>query len=153
MKEEMLEEIMRAGITALKVMSIIFIMTLLMLRCFDREAYAAGPVYEVGKDLTKPMGCTNPTARTDGTPLAATEIGKVEIYLTKQTTLPATPEFTHVMTGGCKDGSFDLAPLTPGQWHQFGKTFDTGGRVSVSSIDYPFVYAVIAPPGPPTAIK
>jgi hypothetical protein len=78
--------------------------------------------------------CDNPTARTDGTPLAVTEIHSVEYYLfpTGETD-PTKYALKHVLLGGCRPTHIDTSDVPVGDYRAFGKTIDTDGKPSVMS--------------------
>jgi hypothetical protein len=123
---------------------------LLMLMFATFAAFAEGPVYidEV------PMGCDNPTTRTDGTALDPSEIDRVLFFISDTVTdLPPPADFspahTEIMTGGCADRVLPTGSLTPGkQYYKLAVTYDTGARVSSYSDFFPFT-TDLAPPNAP----
>lgn len=104
--------------------------------------------YQLGVDTVKPITCTNPTQRTDGTSLPASDIKEVRITVagtgyTKTITMP----------GGCTRVDLDITTLSAGTYQMVGVTEDTGGRVSAVSPAVPFtLLAPIAPPKPPVIL-
>ena len=112
---------------------------------FSVAAMAAGTVYT---GTEKPVSCTDPTTRIDGTPFLTSEIDRVEIY-TSSTDLDANPPYTLVMPGGCTiDSVFDLTQLSEGQYYQYGVVYDTSGRVSALSASIPFTRSLANPTAP-----
>lgn len=103
----------------------------------------------IGLDTTKTVNCTNATTRTDGSPLAASDIERVEFDITN-----GTDTYTIPMIGGCQPLSFDLTTLTAGTWDQVGRTYDADGRESVNSAAVPFGYVEsTADPDPPVILE
>lgn len=101
--------------------------------------------YIIGIDTSKMVTCTNATMRADGSPLAVSDIERVEIDITNETLT-----YTITMMGGCQPMSFALTQLSPGTWNQVGRTYDTDGRESVDSAPVPFGYVKsTALPNPP----
>jgi hypothetical protein len=112
-----------------------------MLLAYMADTYADGTVY-TGTEKT--LKCDNPTARTDGTPLPASEIDRIEIHISPND-LDLNPPYTTSMPGGCADTQFDLTPLAEGQYYQYGVTYDTSGRVSALSASLPFMRSLLNP--------
>ena len=99
----------------------------------------------IGIDTSKMVTCTNATTRVDGSPLAVSDIERVEVDITNETLT-----YTITMMGGCQPMSFDLTQLSPGTWNHIGRTYDTDGRESVGSAPVPFGYVKsTALPNPP----
>ena len=124
--------------------TLVAVMAISFLLMFSVAAMAEGTTYT---GTEKPVTCTNAIARTDGTPLAASEIDRVEIHISP-TDLDLNPPYTVVMAGGCTDSVLDLTPLSEGQYYQYGVTYDTAGRVSALSASLPFMRSLMNP-GPP----
>jgi hypothetical protein len=131
------------------VISLLTVLLAFFFLMFTVAAWSEGTVY-TGTEKT--IVCTNPTARTDGTPLSVNEIDRVEIYISQTDTgsnplIPSKP-FTVIMAGGCVDTPFDLTVLPEGQHYMYGVTYDTAGRVSAYSASLPFIRDLL-PPMPP----
>lgn len=103
--------------------SLLFIFSFVML--FAGFAYADGTVYTGTEKILK---CDDPIARTDGTPLSADEIDRVEVMIS-QTDGDLNPPHKVAMPGGCTDTPFDLTQLDEGQWYQYGVAWDTEGFI------------------------
>jgi len=101
---------------------------------------------------TVPIGCDNPTERTDGTPLDC--LGRVEIFISDTVTdLPPpdsfSPKHTEIMQGGCADRTVDASTWdTSKEWYKLGVAYDCDGRVSSYSNFVPFSLDK-APPSAP----
>jgi hypothetical protein len=121
---------------------LVFVLVMFCLLAFASfHAMAEGTVYSGNE---KQVRCTNPTERTDGTPLDPAEIDRVEIFI-GQTDQDINTPHKVTMPGGCTDTAFDLTQLQEGQWYQYGIAVDTAGRISSLSATLPFEYQKSAP--------
>ena len=110
---------------------------------------AQAKTYFIDVDFMMPLNCTNPTERTDGSPLLLSEIDAIQINIYNDMQV-----HTVYMNGGCAPTQFDLSALTPGTWSKEFMTIDTGGRISAivqgKSFDYE---AFVAAPNAPVIIE
>jgi len=101
---------------------------------------------------TVPMGCDDPTTRTDGTPLDC--LDRVEVFISDTVTdLPPpasfSPKHKEIMSGGCADRTVDASGWdTSKNWYKLGVAYDCDGRVSSYSEFVPFTLDM-APPNAP----
>ena len=120
----------------------------------------AADTYKRGVDSTFTAGCTDPTERTDGTALSASEIASVEYYiddvdgngLTYEQIQANVPTFTRVMANGCastRDFSVDLQqfPVMKTQY-RFAVAKDTDNQYSVGSVSNEFIIQSANPNAP-----
>jgi hypothetical protein len=132
------------------VMSRYMLILAFLLTAVLTQAHAAR--YVVGLDTTKNVSCTDATTRTDGSPLALSEIALVEIRISN-----GTDTYPVLFDGGCSAAgtqTFDLTQLTQGTWQQEGLTYDGDGRVSAFSASNPFDYVLSsANPNPPVVTE
>jgi hypothetical protein len=102
---------------------------------------------------TVPMGCDDPTLRTDGTALDG--VSKVLFYISDSVTdLPPPDQFsplhTEIMTGGCADRSLDVSAWdTSKTYYKLAVAYDLEGRVSAYTPDYVPFSLDKAPPNAP----
>ena len=128
--------------------TLVAVMAVFLLLIFSVAATADGIVYSGAE---KPVKCISATTRVDGTKMSASEVDRVEIYISS-TDLDLNPPYTVTMSGGCVDSVFDLTPLSEGQYYTYGVTYDTAGRVSALSPSIPFTRSLLNP-GPPVMVE
>lgn len=123
---------------------------LMLFCCFSVNA--DGVTYN---GATKPVDCTNPTKREDGSALNADSIIKALIGFSQESKLTVAPKLYATMPGGCTPITYPLSRLpAEGQWYEYGwayacdVTMTNGvcppgkGRYSGPSAPLPFVYEV-----------
>lgn len=126
------------------------LVTLLLLSCSAPQA--DGVVYS---GVTKPVECTNPTKREDGTALNVSDIERALIGFSQESKLTVAPKLYVTMPGGCKSTTYVLSKLpAEGQWYEYGWSYACDvpmtngmcppgkGRYSAPSAPLPFVYEV-----------
>lgn len=111
--------------------------------------------YQLGVDTGKTINCINPTERTDGSALAAGDIERIECYIDQTDQNIDSPFMTILMQGGCKPVSVPFDGMDVGTWHQYCRTYDTGGRTDGLSASLPFelLPPIPADPMPPTVTE
>ena len=87
--------------------------------------------------------CDNPVERVDGTPLAASEIARVEYLLSpvdgmtgKELSELTGVAYTAVMSGGCTSTYIDTKRMLVGDYFAYTVAFDTDARQSVLSVNH-----------------
>lgn len=107
-------------------------------------AWSEGLEFHIDETAGIQVSCTPPTARTDGTALAADELAGFRFYATQD----IDADLAGKLETECK-WNLLFSDLTPGQYYVYAKAEDTGGRVSGRSNPYPFV--LLPPVAPPNA--
>ena len=97
---------------------------------------------------------TAPSTRTDGAPLAPTDISHYNWYISVDGGLPAAPIATQLVAGEFTEG-FDVDSQAEGVYTFYMTTVDTGGRESVPSNN--LLISIVAPlvsaPNPPSNVS
>lgn len=123
----------------------------LVIACITSATQAAD-IYKRGHDKQYTAGCVDAIARTDGTPLLASEIAKVEYMIDDVDGNLVNPLFTVIMMGGCQDTIIDLQQFPAGDYFRYAITVDTDGLVSAVSQSNPFTMKN-APPNAPGQLR
>lgn len=131
------------------------ILFIFILMSFVFSALAEGPVVDPTITPIWTVTCNYPIEREDGTPLAISEIARVEFKVSqdKTTWQPAGQNTTE-----CKQ-IYDLSAVPDGQYYYTPMTVDTAGRQSVLAYDADpgevsaLVVKRIANPNHPTGVQ
>ena len=112
-------------------------------------ALAADDMYKRGKDQNFTANCINPTERTDGTPLALSEIAEIVYYVDVSGGFTGNPLLTINMQGGCMAVPVDLQQFPINiELGRYAKTIDTGGLESIVAAGRTFIVQSANPKAP-----
>jgi len=109
-------------------------------------------IHRQGFGEQRPVRATPPTDRTDGTPLALTEIAHYNFYMSFDSGPVVLIGATQIQNGEFTD-VIDVDAQTPGTYALSYSTVDTDGREGPLSPPLTIeILAPLAPPSPPSGI-
>lgn len=117
----------------------------LLIVCITSAIHAAD-YYKKGWDKDFVAGCSNPTAREDGTLLDPVNnpndvVTHITYYVDPLPDNTTTPYYSFKMPGGCQDMTVDLTQFPTGDWFRYATATLADGMTSDVSLPNPFRYA------------